>query len=107
MPLSLIRRPAFFAHFRGLDSISPTVLPAHTFILSEPMPVNPPLKVITQRYPRFILFLRAFISGNARYLSCAIPFVIHCFAHVIIARSFIFAKYSKLHFHFENKCYSS
>ena len=60
MPLFLIRRPAFLAHLRGLDSISPTVLPAHTFILSESIPVNTPLKVITQRYQQFILFLRAF-----------------------------------------------
>ena len=47
MPLLLIRRPAFLAHLRGLDSISPTVFPAHTFILSELMPVNPTFKVIT------------------------------------------------------------
>ena len=54
MPLFLIRQPAFLAHLRGLDSISPTVLPAHTFILSKSIPVKPPLKVITQRYPQFI-----------------------------------------------------
>ena len=74
MPLLLIGRPAFLAHFGGLDSISPTVFPAHTFILSELIPVYTPLKVITQRYLQFLLFLRDFLSGNARYLSCAITF---------------------------------
>ena len=76
MPLFLIRRPAFLAHLRGLDSISPTVFPAHTFILSELMPVNPTFKVITAILAIHYLY-DLFISGNARYLSCAIPFCCH------------------------------
>ena len=47
MPLFLIRRSAFLAHLRRLDSISPTVLPAQPFILSKPTPVYPPLKVLS------------------------------------------------------------
>ena len=53
MPLLLIGQPAFLAHFGGLYSISPTVFPAHTFILSELMPVNPPFKVITALPTRY------------------------------------------------------
>ena len=105
MPLLLIRRPAFLAHLRGLDSISPTVFPAHTFILSELMPVNPTFKR-SQKYSRYLFDL--FISGNARYLSCAIPFfVIHCFAHVIIAHFYFVSNTARVIFTFENKCYSS
>ena len=58
MPLSLIRRPAFLAHFRGLDSISPTVLPAQLFILSKPTPVYPPLKVLSPTITVIILLLQ-------------------------------------------------
>ena len=75
MPL-LIGRPAFLEHFGGQNSISPTVFPAHTFILSKLMPVNPTFKVIAAILAIHYLY-DLFISGNARYLSCAIPFCCH------------------------------
>ena len=75
MPLLLIRRSALLAHLRGLDSISPTVLPAQIFILSESIPVNPLLKVLSP----IITVTTLLLQHYCQHCILPAPFVIRTF----------------------------
>ena len=108
MPRLLIGRPAFLSAFwRAQFFLAHSVPRAYIHSLrtdADRPHVQSDHKIARDSHCLYDLLL----SGNARHLSCAIPFfVIYCFSHVIIVHFCFVSNTARVIFTFKNKRTSS